>query len=96
MINTYLLTVYEEATKRGYNFKREKIGSRISDHKMAVTDGQLHYEFNHLKKKLMQRNKMKYDEIVNISKPEPHPIFHVVSGELEPWERALPSESEQE
>jgi hypothetical protein len=96
MMDTYLLAVYEEATKRGYKFKREKIGSQICDRKMVVTDGQLRYEFSHLKKKLGKRNRMKYDEIANIRNPEPHPIFHVISGELETWERVLPDESPQE
>lgn len=96
MLDTYLWAVYEEATKRGYKFKREKIGSRISDRKIEVTDGQLQYEFSHLMKKLRKRNKRKYDQIANIRNPEPHPIFHVISGEPETWERLLPDESLQE
>ena len=96
IMDTYLLAVYEEATKRGYHFQREKIGSRISAHKIEVTDGQLQYEFSHLKKKLSQRNPRKYDEIVSIRNPEPHPLFYVISGGLEPWERGLPDVSLQE
>jgi hypothetical protein len=90
MVDTYLSAVLEEATIRGYQFKGEKIGSRISDRKMAVTDGQLRYEFSHLKKKLKVRNKKKYDEIADIKDPEPHPIFRVVSGEIEAWEKLPP------
>lgn len=93
MMDTYLLAVYEEAAKRGYKFKREKIGSRISERKIEVTDGQLQYEFSHLKKKLRKRDRRKYDEIANIRNPEPHPIFDVISGELETWEKVLPDES---
>lgn len=93
MIDTYLLAVHEEATKRGYKFKREKIGFQNSEHKIAVTDGQLRYEFGHLKKKLKDRDKRKYDEIANVSNPEPHPLFYVISGEIEAWERFSPDKS---
>ena len=93
MMDTYLLAVHEEATRRGYKFRREKIGLRISDRKMAVTDGQLRYEFSHLKKKLGTRDKRKYDEIANVTNPDPHPIFRVVRGGIEAWERLLPDES---
>lgn len=96
MIDSYLLAVYEEATLRGYKFKREKIGSRISDHKIAVTDGQLRYEFSHLTKKVKTRDKRKYDEIANVRNPEPHPLFRMVSGEIEKWETVSPDESQLE
>lgn len=89
MMDTYLLAVYEEATKRGYKFQREKIGTQLSDRKITVTDGQLQYEFNHLKKKLAERDKKKYAEIATITNPEPHPIFQVISGEPEIWEKIL-------
>ena len=90
MIDTYLLAIYEEATRRRYKFEREKIGSPSSDRKMEVTDGQLRYELSHLKKKLSTRDKKKYDEIASVRNPEAHPIFRVVSGEIEAWERVLP------
>jgi hypothetical protein len=93
MIDTYLLAIYEQATLRGYNFKREKIGWRLSDHKIAVTDGQLRYEFSHLKKKIRTRDRRKYAEIANVRDPEPHPIFCMVSGEIEKWEKLSPAES---
>ena len=96
MIDTYLLAIFEEATTRGYKFKREKIASRISDHKIKITDGQLRYEFSHLKEKLKKRDRDKYDELTNIRNPEPHPMFHVISGEPEKWERLLPNISPQE
>jgi hypothetical protein len=96
VIDTYLLAVHEEATLRGYKFERAKIGSPISDHKIAVTNGQLRYELSHLKKKLSTRDKRKHAEIASVMNPEPHPIFRVVRGEIEAWERLLPDESQQE
>lgn len=87
LIDAYLLAVYEEATKRGYKFKREKVESPIFEHKITVTDGQLQYELRHLKDKLRNRDKRKYAEIENLELPEPHPLFHVISGKIENWER---------
>ncbi len=87
LMDAYLLAVHEEATKRGYKFKREKLGAPVSDHKLMVTDGQLRYELSHLKNKLRRRDKGKYDEIANVRLPEPHPLFRVISGEIEAWER---------
>jgi hypothetical protein len=92
-LDAYLLVVLEEAARRGYNFKREKLGGQISAHKLAVTDGQLHYEFGHLKKKLQTRNKRKYEELAQVQDPEPHPLFQVVPGGIETWERVLPDGS---
>jgi hypothetical protein len=86
LIDAYLLAVYEEAVKRGYKFKREKIGPRFSDHKITVTDGQLRYEFHHLLKKLIKRDPEKYDEIANETDPKPHPVFSLVRGGIEAWE----------
>jgi hypothetical protein len=88
MMDTYLMAVFQEAILRGYKFKREKIGNQFSNHKIVVTDGQLRYEFNHLIKKLEKRDRTKYDEIINVQDPEPHPMFRVVHGEVEDWERS--------
>jgi hypothetical protein len=96
MMDAYLLAVFEEATRRGYKFSHEKLGSRIFDHKLAVTDGQLRYELSHLRKKLITRDKRKYDEIANVRDPEPHPIFHVIPGGIEAWERLLSDGSQEE
>ena len=93
MMDAYLLAVHEEATRRGYGFRREKLGAQISDRKITVTDGQLRYEFSHLKKKLGKRDKRKYEEIVNVRNPKPHPLFHVTSGGIAVWERSLPDEA---
>ena len=87
MIDTYLLGIYEEAILRDYNFNREKIGLQFSNLKIEVSDGQLRFEINHLKKKLETRDGSKYAEIANINAPEPHSIFRVVLGDIETWER---------
>lgn len=90
MIDAYLIAVYEEAQERGYRFNRAKIGSGNTERKIAVTDGQLRYELNHLKQKLEKRDRRKYDEIAKLQDPKPHPLFHVVRGGIETWERPSP------
>src|SRR4051794_8578957 len=51
-IAAYLQSVHNEATNRGYNFDRSKIGrlSRSGDQiqRIPVTRGQLRYEWEHL------------------------------------------------
>jgi len=87
LIDSYLLAIYEEATKRGFAFNREKIGPRFADREIIVTNGQLEYEMRLLKNKLEKRDKEQYERVMKEIVPQPHPIFRVVSGKVESWER---------
>ncbi len=86
-ISTYLKGVWDESTRRGYNFNKMKIGSALSTNKIKITRGQLEYELELLRKKLKQRNSRKYQELVSVNKIEPHPLFKVIEGEIEEWEK---------
>jgi len=85
-INQYLLVVYEEAVRRGYHFDKQKLGEPEIKIKLTVNSGQLEYEFKHLLKKLKKRDLKKFEEIHHIKKMLQHPIFQVVSGNIEDWE----------
>ena len=86
-IGTYLYYIYLEASHRGYNFNLGKIVRYdLSIERMKVTRGQLEYEYRHLLEKLKIRDEEKYREVLR-REPEPHPIFVVVEGEVEPWEK---------
>jgi hypothetical protein len=87
VLDSYLLAIFEEATKRGFSFNREKIGPRFSESRMAVTEAHLNYELRHLKAKLKARDVNRYRRIAKIVLPLPHPIFEVRRGSIEPWER---------
>lgn len=87
-INTYLYYVLEEALKRGYNFNRSKLDSKVSKEKIPVTKGQLNYEFKHLKKKLKSRCLYKAKELKNVKRIKTHPIFYLVKGNVECWEKS--------
>lgn len=85
-INYYLSEVQIEATIRGYNFDKSKITTPFFPIIMYVTEGQLAYEWEHLLKKIKYRDSVFYDIIKNEA-PIPHPIFSVIKGEIEKWEK---------
>lgn len=85
-INFYLGGVYEEAVLRNYNFDKNKFRKPKRKTSIAVTRGQMEYEFNHLLLKLKRRDRKKYEAIKNIRCIEPHPLFKVKKGPRENWE----------
>lgn len=89
LINAYLYQVYLEAERRGYKFNRTKVEPIILIEEVAVTRGQLEFEFYHLLKKLEIRNKKHFEELMKLSPKniEPNPIFRVVDGKIEKWEK---------
>ena len=56
---------------------------------IAVTEGQLAYEWDHLLRKLSVRNPGLYRRWRRTAAPQSHPHFEVVGGEVEHWERPL-------
>jgi len=46
--------------------------------KIKVTEGQIKYEFQHLLKKLKNRDPQKHDKIKSIKNIEIHPIFEII------------------
>ncbi len=85
-INQYLAEVWNEATRRGYNFDRNKIDFDFQKIKIDVTLGQLQYEFNHLLKKLEQRDPDRYKQFEKLKMVDCAEIFDVKEGEIEKWE----------
>jgi hypothetical protein len=83
-INAYLRGVYDEAVERGYAFDKKKLGPVRDKTRLPVTDKQLAYEWKHLRGKLLERCPEKSRRR---GKLEPHPLFKVVKGPIEDWER---------
>lgn len=54
---------------------------------LTVTDKQLRYEWQHYLGKIKKRSPNLYKKMMHITQPEPHPLFKVVKGEIEPWEK---------
>jgi hypothetical protein len=86
-INQYLSIVFQNAIERGYNFNKDKINWKIEPVKMTVTKGQLKFEINHLLVKLKARNINKYEELKNNKIFDVNPIFDIVDGDIENWEK---------
>lgn len=87
MISVYLWAVHDEASGRGYSFDSSKIARKRQTKMLTVTQGQLDFELGHLKGKLRQRDPGRYRELRKLREITAHPMFTVVAGEIEPWER---------
>lgn len=86
-INYYLSIVFVEASTRNFNFDKEKFNQKNKIIKQKVTEGQLKYEFEHLKQKLLVRDLKKLEEIKFVQLPDPHPLFLMINGNIESWEK---------
>lgn len=87
-VGAYLAGIADEADRRGYRFDRTRIiEPGVPSASVTVTDGQLALEWEHLGHKLTVRSPEDAARW-QASEPTPHPLFRVVPGEIEPWERA--------
>ena len=86
-LDLYLSGVWEEAFKRGYAFKGDKIHKASVRPIMKVTRGQLLHEWAHLLSKLEKRDPERFDRLVALREPLSHPCFDIVEGERESWEK---------
>ena len=86
-VGDYLAGVADEADRRGYRYDRTKV-ERRSDEPLTipVTRGQLDHEWLHLVLKLERRSPDWLQTLRAVETPEPHPLFRVVDGPIEPWE----------
>jgi hypothetical protein len=89
-IAVYLLAVWKEAQRRGYDFDLGKIKTGKTGRKIPVTQGQLQYEFRWLCRKLKKRSPRQYRLIASTGKIGPHPFFRSFKGPVEEWERTKP------
>jgi hypothetical protein len=85
--NYYLEQILREAEKRGYHFAGEKIMLGLSPQKIPVSTGQMEYEFTHLKRKIAARSPKRLPQLADVAAPEANPLFIVIPGEIEPWEK---------
>lgn len=87
-IGVYLHGLQHEATRRGYRFDAGRILSTgRHEVRLTVTQGQLDHEWLHLGAKLAVRSPAE-EERWRESSPAPHPMFDVIAGEKESWERS--------
>lgn len=93
-LGAFLAGVVDEADARGYRFARDKIvrhpgvegAPSPAGPLLDLTSGQLDYEWRHLLSKLAARTPDRAALFAEVQ-PLPHPIFRVVPGPVEHWER---------
>lgn len=84
-MDAYLEAIADEAEKRGFSFDRSKIRPQTTAERLQVTSGQLQYELQWLKAKFATRDPERLKNIPDL--PTAHPLFIIVPGEIESWER---------
>jgi hypothetical protein len=85
-IAEYLRAVAAEARTRGYRFDGAKISRARCAEPIPVARGQLAYEWEHLLAKLRTRDPGRFAR-QGAARPTAHPLFRIVPGRIEPWER---------
>jgi hypothetical protein len=86
-IAAFLSGIAAEAESRSYQFDVAKISRRRFTGQIPETNGQLLYEWGHLKAKLRARAPQLGRAFRSVAIPEPHPLFRIVPGEVQEWER---------
>jgi hypothetical protein len=95
-MGTYLRVVWEEGRSRGYALSANKVSRARSSGRLAVTRGQLEYEWRHLRRKLSARAPAWLAALGDVARPQAHPLFRVVPGGVEGWERGADAAREEE
>lgn len=89
-IHLYLHLIFTESRDREFVFDVSKINLnyiRLRD-PLPVTRGQIEYEARHLLRKLKHRNSDAYRfKLSDKDYIEPHPLFYVIEGDIESWEK---------
>ena len=88
-IADYLRSVHAEALNRGYAFAARNVSAARGSAVITVTRGQLMHEWSHLMAKLAIRDPGLRGRLAHVRRPQSHPSFRIVSGDVETWERRL-------
>ncbi len=85
-IDLYIAALFAEARARGYRFDRRKCRRPRAIAQLRVAAGQLTFEREWLRVKLRTRNPEWLSRLPRA--PQTHPLFRVVPGPVESWERS--------
>jgi hypothetical protein len=86
-IAAYLDGLAQEGESRGYRLDRARIHAEPDHPMLTVTTGQLGYERDHLYAKMLNRSPDIAPSLLDDRRVQPHPLFRVVPGAVESWER---------
>lgn len=84
-IASWLDGLADAADARGYRFDRARIVVPAGTERLALTEGQLDLEWEHLLTKVEARAP---EWTKRLTSPRPHPMFNLVPGPVAEWERA--------
>lgn len=85
-IDAFLTEIYKEALNRSYAYNKDKIVSIEGIKPIPVKEGQIEYEYEHLRTKLQTRSPQFLDTLPTLPEIVTHPIFYLVEGGIEDWE----------
>ncbi|RKQ35276.1 pyrimidine dimer DNA glycosylase/endonuclease V [Kocuria tytonis] len=88
---TYLHGIADEADRRGYSFDRTRLAREpgAGPLSITVTTGQLRYEFEFLREKVLERDPEWARTTLVGTDPDdvaPHPLFVRIPGDVAGWE----------
>jgi hypothetical protein len=86
-IAEYLRVIHAEAVGRGYSFSSQRVSRARASGLIDVTHGQLMHEWGHLMAKLERRDPERRAQLLGVKRPKPHPLFRIVRGDVETWEK---------
>ena len=86
-VSAFLRGLVAEARNRGYRFDKRRIARSTRVSRIEETDGQLLFEWRHLRAKLRKRAPGVLREFASVRLPDPHPLFRVVPGPVRHWEK---------
>jgi hypothetical protein len=86
-INQYLSSIYDESVDRHFTFDSTKFRKPIVPLFLTVNEGQIIFEFKHLLCKLKSREINLYQKLKETKTIIPHPMFKIIKGKIENWER---------
>ena len=88
-VGAFLREIAVEALRRNYRFDTSRISNPQFSGKIVETEGQLLYEWRHVKRKLRARSPEFYLKVRSIARPDPHPLFKIVPGAVRKWEKKI-------
>lgn len=88
LLDTYLRHIFSAAYDRGYKFDRFKFGhATLGEEVVTVTRDQLRYEWMLFRDKIKTRDKELFEKYSSVLEPSCNPVFEVIEGKIEPWEK---------
>ena len=79
-IANYLVEIWKESKRRGYNFNKKKIAPTRIVEKILITRSELRHEFDLLHERLKKRTPSKYQNLLSVKEIECSPVFKIIEG----------------